>query len=118
MKIKNAGFSHSDRLLKAVDYKYVFDEAVKSGDRFFTVLVRENNLKKARLGLAISKKNTRLAVHRNRLKRLIRESFRLNKNSLLGLDIVVLASFRASQQQNFSLISSLDKHWKKVTDII
>jgi len=111
-------FTRANRLLTSADFKKVFDNAKKSGDKYFTVLVSNNDLNVARLGLAISKKNTRLAVQRNRLKRLIRESFRLNNETLLGIDIVVLASYRASKQNNSVLISSLDKHWTKVTDII
>ena len=43
-----------------------------------------------RLGLVIAKKNVRLAVQRNRIKRLLRESFRAHHGSQ-GIDIVVLA---------------------------
>ena len=43
-----------------------------------------------RLGLVISKKNCRRAVNRNRIKRLIREQFRLKQNFLSNMDVVVL----------------------------
>ena len=44
----------------------------------------------ARLGVAVSKRNLRLAVQRNRLKRLVRESFRTSAIRDLSLDIVVV----------------------------
>ena len=44
----------------------------------------------ARLGIVVAKKNIKLAVDRNRLKRLVRESFRKQQLGLLGLDIVVI----------------------------
>jgi len=53
----------------------------------FTVLYKDNGEQEARLGLAISKKLCKLAVGRNRLKRVARESFRLHRAELSGLDI-------------------------------
>lgn len=44
-----------------------------------------------RLGIAISRKCTRSAVIRNRIKRTIKESFRIRKQALGGNDIVFLA---------------------------
>ena len=69
------------KLLKAADYNRVFDKSVRSSDRYFTVLARPNDVSYARLGTAFSKKRVKLAVARNRLKRISRESFRL----LIGL---------------------------------
>lgn len=44
----------------------------------------------ARLGIVVAKKNVRLAVARNRLKRIVRETFRQQQECLQGLDIVVV----------------------------
>ena len=44
----------------------------------------------ARLGVVVAKRNVKLAVARNRLKRTVRESFRLQQSCLTGLDIVVV----------------------------
>lgn len=44
----------------------------------------------ARLGLVVAKRNVKLAVARNKLKRLIRESFRRQQVQLNGLDVVVV----------------------------
>jgi len=78
----------------------------------FTVLSRENRNKGARLGLAISKKNCRLAVQRNRLKRVVRESFRSHKETLTGLDFVVMCEAAASRADNKLLFASLAGHWR------
>ena len=79
----------------------------------FTVLSRENRKKGARLGLAISKKNCRLAVQRNRLKRVVRESFRSHKDDLGGLDVVVMCQAAASRASNKKLFDSLAAHWQR-----
>ena len=79
----------------------------------FTVLSRENRGKGARLGLAISKKNCRLAVQRNRLKRVVRESFRSHKEMLGGLDFVVMCQTAASRARNKELFDSLSEHWQR-----
>jgi ribonuclease P protein component len=43
----------------------------------------------ARLGLLVSKREARSAVARNRIKRRIREAFRLEQAGLAGLDVLV-----------------------------
>ena len=58
----------------------VFKQALRSRDPLFTVLCRCNNSDLARLGLAISKKHCRRAVGRNRIKRIVRESFRQHQD--------------------------------------
>lgn len=65
----------------------------------------------ARLGLAISKKQARRAVDRNRLKRLVREAFRLNRAQLNGLDLVVMARQAAVEADNRRLTASLVHHF-------
>jgi len=57
--------------------------------RSLSVQVRANGLPIARLGLIISKRHLPRAVDRNRLKRLLREWFRLNQEALQGRDLLV-----------------------------
>ncbi|MFI0378073.1 MAG: ribonuclease P protein component [Candidatus Thiodiazotropha sp.] len=68
-------FPRRCRLVKPGDYRRVFGDGERSSDSLFLVLARSNQLDCARLGLAVSKKSSPSAVHRNRIKRLIRESF-------------------------------------------
>ena len=64
-----------------------------------------------RLGLAISKRRARRAVDRKRIKRIIRESFRVNAAQLPAVDIIVLARRTTATSDNRQLYASLTSHW-------
>ena len=100
-------------MLDAASFGRVFEKATRSRDKWFTVLCRKNDLAIARLGLAISKKQCRKATARNRLKRIIRESFRHHHDALEGLDIVVMNKVAAADEQNRVLVDSLENHWQQ-----
>jgi ribonuclease P protein component len=100
-------------LLKNSDYNFVFDKPVRSSDRYFTVLARPNNLQYARLGMAFTKKRVKLAVARNRLKRITRESFRLTPG-IFSADFVILAGPHCVSATNQQLFLSLEKHWQQL----
>ena len=68
----------------------------------------------ARLGLAIAKKQIRLATRRNRLKRLARECFRQHREQLAGLDLVVMVRRAALDVDNRRLTTSLRRHFEKL----
>jgi ribonuclease P protein component len=76
-----------------------------------TVLATPNQLKYPRLGLAISRKVARTAVARNRVKRVIRESFRHRQTRLGALDIVVLGRAGVTTQSKKTLHAALELLW-------
>jgi ribonuclease P protein component len=104
-------FQRTSRLTDAASFGRVFRKARRSRDNMFTVLTTENSGHEARLGMAISKKVCRLASDRNRLKRIIRESFRQHQAELEGLDIVVLNQSGTQHADNKALFDSLAQHW-------
>jgi len=106
-------FTINNRLLNAAAFGRVFDKATRSRDQLFTVLCRRNQTSIARLGLAISKKHCRRATERNRIKRIIRESFRQQQVLLSGLDVVVINQPGAAAASQQDLTDSLDKHWQR-----
>ncbi len=109
--MSNTGFSFPAqlRLKKPTDYKNVFALPVKSSNQYFTLLAVKNPLGHPRLGLAIAKKNIKRAVDRNKIKRIARESFRLQQHTLIALDIVVLARREAATACSGVLRNSLEK---------
>ena len=115
--MRRARLQKRARLLKASEFNRVFDKAVRSSDQYYTVLARANDIEFPRLGLAISKKRARLAVARNRLKRIIRESFRHKQHGLYRADYIVLAGQKSSNAINSRLIQSLEQHWQKLNKL-
>ncbi|MDM8546318.1 ribonuclease P protein component [Candidatus Venteria ishoeyi] len=111
----DTGFQRRHRLLNSADFKPVFEtHPWKSSDRYLTVLAICNHKPAARLGMVFMKKRVKLAVQRNRLKRLTRHSFRFHKQQLAGLDLVVLARSGAAEASNPVLSRSLQKHWQRI----
>ena len=102
------------RLTTPAEFRRVFSKAERSGDRFFTILWRPNDLETARLGFAIAKKRIAQATARNRIRRLARESFRYHRQQLDNVDIIVMAQPAAQQAANKQLADSLDRHWNKI----
>lgn len=99
------------RLLNAESYKNVFAKAQRFGNRSFTVLARENGLNHPRLGLAISKKSAKRAVDRNRIKRLFRESFRLNQHELPSVDIIAMCKPSAVSLDSVEIHKQIEMQW-------
>ena len=109
-----APFARTQRLVSAAQFKTIFAQARRSSDRYFTVLALTNETGRPRLGLAIGKKRIRRAVDRNRMKRLIRESFRLNAPEMAALDLVVISRFDGNAA-NEIIADSLSRHWAQLT---
>ncbi len=89
-------------------------QEVKLVSRNFVLLATEHELGFSRLGLAIGKKNFKHAVVRNRIKRIIRESFRQSLIKEIGYDIVVIARRGADLQANQYLRRDIDKLWSRL----
>ena len=113
-------FRRSARLLKPTEFKRVFEQPVVSADGYFRVFARAGEGPRSRLGMGVSRKVDSRASTRNRIRRVIRESFRLNhpfdearisEARSLARDYVVLASARAAGEKNAKLSESLSRHW-------
>lgn len=106
-------FDKKRRLLKKSDYDFVFAQAKKMVTPEFIILHRENIMGHARLGLALSKKSIPKAHDRNRIKRLLRETFRTTR--LPAIDLIFLARQGVANVENKILIARLGMIWNKLT---
>jgi ribonuclease P protein component len=87
----------------------------KFADAFFSLSVLANDETYPRLGLSIATRTFGSAVARNRIKRVARESFRLNQHSLPPVDVTVSAREAARLAKLSELRASLNQHWKSIT---
>lgn len=110
------GFPRRARLTRPAQFQRVFRGARRYGDRYFTILAKANEEPGARLGLAVSKKVSARAVARNRLKRLVRESFRHNLPALGSRDFVVIAKPPAAKASNQQLTQALERQWQRIQE--
>ncbi|MGH1472045.1 MAG: ribonuclease P protein component [Cellvibrionaceae bacterium] len=110
-------FRKSSRLLNSHDFQRVFKGAAyKVSHRHCLILAIPNALNHPRLGLVIAKKNIRLAVQRNRVKRAIRETFRLKQHKLPNIDAIVLARSQLDSLSDQELNKLFDKSWDRLID--
>lgn len=104
-------FSNTARLSQPDHYRRVFDSPkFKVSSGAFLLLATPGATQSSRLGVVVAKKNIRRAVRRNRIKRLVREQFRLHPFGH-AVDLVVLARSGADQLDNSGLWQELDRLW-------
>jgi ribonuclease P protein component len=110
-----SAFNRTHKLKKAIEFKRVFKKPFVSSDQFFKILARLNQEENSRLGMAVSRQVDKHAVGRNRIKRVVRESFR-NRYSTekVCLDIVVLPRRETATICNKRLFRSLQGHWSRL----
>ena len=84
-------FRPHERIRSPADFRRAFDRKRSASDAHLIVYGAENGLAHARLGISASRKRVRRAHQRNRVKRLLREAFRLAKSGLPpGVDLVIV----------------------------
>ena len=101
-------FGKDERIRKKRDYLTVYEQGVRNHSRHFTVIAHRNPSGKRRLGITVGKKVGN-AVKRNRLKRSLREFFRLNKEQFpAAQDIVIMARWTKGAKGDMPILSYRD----------
>lgn len=112
----NNTFPRSVRILSTEEYDKVFANPVRASATGVLVLARKNNESQcSRLGLVIPKKILKRAVWRNRVKRIARETFRLNQHSLQNIDLVVIARPKIEDISNSELSAIFKRLWQQIS---
>jgi len=114
--VPSCTFNKTQRLLNADDFAQVFDHnRVKVANTSLLILAKPTHGSQSRLGIVIAKKNIATAVQRNRLKRVVRETFR-QRQFKIPLDIVFLARRGAAGLCTHKLTQLLNKSWDRLDD--
>ncbi|WP_417657346.1 ribonuclease P protein component [Pseudidiomarina aestuarii] len=111
--MKQLAYGRELRLLTPSQFQYVFENPpVKAVTAELTMLAKPNSYGHPRLGVTVSKKRAKRAVDRNRLKRKIRENFRLKQHKIPAFDIIVIAKSGITDIDNDILQQRLDYLWR------
>lgn len=101
---------HFNSMKKNSDFQKVYKTGKSYANKFLIMyVIRTEETKDTRIGISVSKKVGNSVV-RHHVTRLVRESFRLNKDRVkTGLDIVVVAR-AAAKEAEFKKIESAYLH--------
>jgi ribonuclease P protein component len=107
-----------DRILKRLE----FLELTRSGRKFkndcFIAFIKPGRLNRPRLGITVTRKVGK-AAQRNRIKRLVREFFRLNRQQLNhNWDINIVAKQKAADLSSEKVFAFLQDLFEKISNCV
>lgn len=107
----------TDSLKKNNEFKVLYNKGKSYANRYLVMYVLDNHSDRNRIGIQVSKKVGN-SVIRHRIKRLIKESYRLHEEMFnSGLDIVVIARTSA-KDADFRKIESALLHVANLHTIV
>lgn len=109
-----AGLPRVARLRHAADFAAMRHASGRFDTRFFLIRYRASESTLCRFGLAVSRRVSKRAVQRNRIKRIARESFRRARARLPTLDVLLIARQAAAETSSNILRADLDAAWRKL----
>ncbi|HEX7324802.1 MAG TPA: ribonuclease P protein component [Rhodanobacteraceae bacterium] len=109
-----AGLPPAARLRSIADFHGLRRPSGRASVRCFALRWSESTTGHSRLGMAVSRKVSTRAVVRNRIKRVVRESFRQRRVRLPALDLLVIAQTAAATTENADLRDDLERAWRRV----
>jgi ribonuclease P protein component len=111
------GLPPAVRLRRAADFAALRRAPGQARNRCFRLRYGANTGVSARLGMAVSRRVATRAVERNRIKRLVRESFRRRRAQLPCVDILIIAQREAAYQPACVLRDELAQLWPRVRSL-
>ena len=112
---EDRSFRRTARLLRRSDFNRVFRNGKRRArNAAFTLISLASPTGQPRLGVAIGKRHAKRAVDRNRIKRVVRESFRAVRPQLAGHDVVVVPGRNVTRLSNRELFDLLARAWRQL----
>jgi ribonuclease P protein component len=105
------GYPPEARLRAPADFAALRREGKRFSSRCFQTQYRLTDADRARLGMAVSRRVSKRAVVRNRIRRIIRESFRAKRSGLPACDVLLIARGDAAAQSRAGLRLDLELVW-------
>jgi len=93
-------FRKHEKIRKRAEYQSIYEKGARTFSRHFIIVSQNNRLGYRRLGITVSKKVGN-SVRRNRIKRMIREFFRLNRNRLAESQDIVIIGKKGMPRLNY-----------------
>ena len=109
-------FPAQKRLRRKSEFDAAYARGRRFGNGFFAVTASSNDKHGARLGMAVAVRMAGGALERNRIRRIVRESFRMHQHALPPVDLVVSARPQARGAAGAQLRASLEELWMKVIE--
>lgn len=107
-------FPKKEKLLKTSDFKLVYSRGRAYYSPAFTLYLLNVQGDERRIGFVVSKKNARKAVKRNKIKRQLREVYRLNKNRIAsGINLIIIAKKQAAELNFHQIEAEIIRLWKR-----
>lgn len=100
-------FGKERRLLKSQEYKELFNKGWRIDKRFFVIYGLNRGDGITRVGISVPSRVVRAAVKRNRIKRLLREVFRKNKEMLAVPSDIVIVAKRGAEGLSYKNIEDI-----------
>lgn len=107
-------FPREVRLTRGVEFQRVFQHGKRLHANGLNARAAANTVGFPRLGMAIAKKALRRAHERNRIRRLVRESFRQHQASLPAVDMVIMCRADVLTMSNTDIFQQLEGLWLRL----
>jgi len=99
----NQCFGTNKRIKTKTEFDQVINNSKKIYSHYFVTFIRDSAAGSSRVGVICSKKSIKLAVGRNRVKRVVREWFRLSQEEFDNKDMVFIVKRTANKASHEEL---------------